>query len=374
MEEKLRKLIKEDNVEEFERILNSNKLFQNTFNTLCVTPKFYEPELPILLLAVKDKSQKIVEYLLSLDIVDKTICNIKGENIYHIICKIRGAEELFSIIERIVPQNLILNNSFLGGNAFHYACKKNNIFIVKRLYEILESFQVDLTQIKNYTMRFAIKNKDNIEVIKYILSIDGIQLNDADIFLAIKFLNIDIIVYLMNFYLCQSIPSHLHNQFHIFQFLNHPSNYIINNYNNKINLNNNLNNKINNKNLSLNNNVIYDINNLTNNLNNNLNNNNNNNEDGNNDYEYYLKLVEENYDKIINIKLNGERIWHRVCRNENLDVVQLIYSLKGIQPDLLNNNEKNVFLIACKFNSNIKVIKFLHKLFPSFIHSRIDLD
>ena len=60
-----------------------------------------------------------------------------------------------------------------------------------------------------------------------------------------------------------------------------------------------------------------------------------------------------------------------VCYNVNVDVVQLIYSLKGIQPDLLNDDGFNGFLIACEQNSNIKVIKYLHKLFPSFIHSQI---
>ena len=75
----------------------------------------------------------------------------------------------------------------------------------------------------------------------------------------------------------------------------------------------------------------------------------------------------------MNIKLLGNRIWHCACLNENLDVVQLIYSLKGIQPDLLTDNGYNVFLIACHYNSNIKVIKYLHKLFPSFIHSQKEM-
>ena len=67
----------------------------------------------------------------------------------------------------------------------------------------------------------------------------------------------------------------------------------------------------------------------------------------------------------------GNRIWHCVCRNENLDVVQLIFSLKGFQPEILNRDRYNIFLRACEFNSNIKVIKYIHKLFPSFIHSQL---
>ena len=58
----------------------------------------------------------------------------------------------------------------------------------------------------------------------------------------------DIVVYLMNVYHCQSIPSHLHNnQFHIFQFSNRFSlDSITNNNQQIINLNRNNNNKNNN--------------------------------------------------------------------------------------------------------------------------------
>ena len=109
----------------------------------------------------------MVEYLLFQDFVDKSICNEEGENIYHVVCKIRGEEELFSMIERKVPHNLILNHSLYGNIAFDFACEFNNIFIVKRVYEIMQSLQVDLTQIKNNAMQYAIKNK-YIKVIKYI--------------------------------------------------------------------------------------------------------------------------------------------------------------------------------------------------------------
>ena len=70
-------------------------------------------------------------------------------------------------------------------------------------------------------MLSSILNKD-FEVSKYILSIHGIQLNELVLFDVIGFSKIDIVVYLLNFYICQSIPSHLHNQFHIFHFSNHP--------------------------------------------------------------------------------------------------------------------------------------------------------
>ena len=263
-----------------------------------------------------ENSQRVVEYLLSQDFVDKSICNPRGENIYHVICRIRGAEELFSIIERKVPHHLLIVDGF---SAFQIACEGNNIFIVKRVHEILETLQLDLTPIKNSVMEYTIRNND-IEVIKYVLSIDGVQLNCDILFEAIRSSTFDIVVYLLNFYICKSIPSHLHNQFHIFQFSNLPS----------ININND-------------------------------NNNNNNN----------LKLVEKKLKKLMDMKIDGYRIWHAVCGNKNLDVVQLIFSLKGIQPDLLNGDGYNVFLLVCQQNVNIKVIKYIHKLFPSFIHSQI---
>ena len=231
---KLKRLIKEDNVRELHKIFNSNKILRNKFNNLFQFEKsvkfnveyLYEPSIPIPLLhfAVQRKSQKVVEYLLSQDFVDKTICNDIDENIYHVICRIRGAEELFSIIERKVPHHLLLKSSFSGINAFHIACEKNNIFIVKRIHEILQTSELDLTPIKkNGVMIYVIRN-DN-EVIKYVSSIPGMQLLLEELFQAIIYLKFDVIVHLLNVYLYQSIPSHLHNQFHIFQFSNLHLNY-----------------------------------------------------------------------------------------------------------------------------------------------------
>ena len=312
-------LIAGDNVEELSKILNSIEILRNNFNNILSTSTDTF-EWPLLHVAVQEESQKVVEYLLSQDFIDKSVCNF-DENIYHVICRIRGAEELFSIIERNVPHHLLLNNSSFGINAFHYACEKNNIVIVKRVREILESLQFDLTPIKINLLEHAVKN-DDIEVIKYVLSIDGIQLNDRELYRALGYSKFEVVVYLLNIYLCQSIPSHLHNQFHIFQFSdNHP-----------------------NHNLS------------------------------NNDTDEYLKLVEENYQKIIDSNISNNRIWHEVCFNANLDVVQLIFSLKGIQPEILDNNGYNSFLLVCCFNSNIKVIEYIHKLLPSFINTQINVN
>ena len=163
--------------------------------------------------------QKVVEYLLSQDFVDKTIWDSNGGNIYHVICRIRGAEELFSIIERKVPHHLLKLSPLTGKNTFHFACEKNNVFIVKRVHEILESLQFDLNSIKINLLDYALK-KDDIEVIKYVLSIDGIKLNDDILFKIIGDLKFDIVINVLNIYLCNSIPSHLHNQFHVFQFSN----------------------------------------------------------------------------------------------------------------------------------------------------------
>ena len=338
-------LVAEDNVDELAKNLNSNEILRNNFNSFFSS---IPVSLPLLHFAVKRNCQKVVEYLLSQDFVDKTICNSKGENIYHVICRIRGAEELFSIIERKVPHHLLLNNSYSRMNAFDIACRLNNIFIVNRVHEILQTLQFDITLSINNVMeraaRYAMRYNQDIEVIKYVLSIDGIQLNDRILYRTIENSKFEVIVYLLNVYLCQSIPSHLHNQFHIFQFSNNRRNICDN-----INITNSSNNK------------------------NNNNNNNNNNSNNNNEYDKYSQIVEENYNNIVKMEYYGNRIWHGVCRNKNLTNldVQLIFSLKGFQAEILNKEGFNVFLYACVLNSNIKVIKYIHKLFPSFINSQL---
>ena len=118
VEETLKRLIKEDNVEELSNFLNSNELLRKNFNTFLYRN---DKEWPLLHAAVREKSQKVVEYLLSQDFVDKTICNSNNENIYFVICRIRGAEELFSIIERKVSHHLLLQHSNnYGSNAFWF--------------------------------------------------------------------------------------------------------------------------------------------------------------------------------------------------------------------------------------------------------------
>ena len=78
----------------------------------------------------------MVEYLLSQEFVDKTIYELDGENIYHVVCEVRGAEELLSIIERKVPHHLLLNISKSNLYTFDIACYFNNIIIVKSLRDI----------------------------------------------------------------------------------------------------------------------------------------------------------------------------------------------------------------------------------------------
>ena len=192
-------------------------------------------------------------------------------------------------------------------------------------------------------MDHAIISND-FEVSKYVLSIDGIRLNDDILLRAIMSSTFDVVVYLLNVYLCKSIPSHLHNQFHIFQFSNLPynqnskynviNNNILNNYNN---IKEEFNSKTHKRDRSDDSNDAFINQNNTINLSHhhyNLNN------DGANDY--FLKLVEHNFNKII---IENDRIWRGVCHNKNVDVVQLILSLKGIQPDLLNRGDEfNPFL------------------------------
>ena len=377
MAEELAKLIKEDNVEELSKILNSNEILRNNFNTFTSceqTPLLYiafQEQTPLLLVAVQEQSKRVVEYLLSQPFVDKTIYNKWGENIYHVICRLRGADQLFSIIERNVPHHLLLNPQ----SAFDIACRKNNIFIVKRVHEILKSLKVDFPpSIINESLNFALFNED-IEVAKYVLSIDGIQLSSKIVFKAIRGLKFDVVVYLLNVYLCKSIPSHLHNQFHIFQFsklqnknINLNKEEIINefylkrkrddqdditNHNNKkrkLYLNHNINNNNNNNNNNVHNN---NFNNIIDNINNIINNNNiNNNNNANNNV--YLTLVEKNLQRLIDINIDGDRIWHGVCLNADINVVQLIFSLKGVQPKVFNAGGFNGFFICmCK--------KFKHK-------------
>ena len=367
--DELKKLIVEDNVGELANILNSNE--NHNFNIL-----HSRTQTPLLHVAVQEQSQKVLEYLLSQPFVYKNVCNSSGENIYHVICSIRGAEQLFSTVEKYMPQHLLLNKSHYGMTAFHIACYENNIFIVKRVYEILESLKVNLFPITNSVMEFALTNKD-IEVIKYVSSIDGIQLEDKILFNAILVPMFDIVVYLLNVYLCQSIPSHLHNQFHIFQFVNH-SPYNDKEYKNGILINdNNYNEEFNPKKKKrgrCDNGDAFKLINKKRKLFHSERNNNNNHLNDFLDDDDYSYLIEENFKRIMEVTRNGNRIWHCVCKNANLDVVQLIFSLKGIQPEILNKDGhiegKNVFLIACKYNSNIKVIKYIHKLFPLFIHSQ----
>ena len=414
MAEELAKLIAEDNVEELSKILNSNEILRNNFNTFTTCE-----QTPFLHFAVQSQSKRVVEYLLSQPFVDKNICNSWDENIYHVICSIRGADQLFSIIERNVPHHLLLSkfpdyrhsNSHTS-NVFKIACRKNNIFIVKRVHEILKSLKFDLLSILiNKPLYFALFNED-IEVTKYVLSIDGIQLTSSIVYNVIGGLKFDVVVHLLNVYLCQSIPSYLHNQFHIFQFsklqndnknnqnkeeinkFHHKilkrerddHNDFINQYKRKVyhNLNNNNDNNTNNNNDENKSKIILKPTRLISKffksakylqppspspINSSPSQTNINNNNKNATHNIYLTLVEENFKKLIDININGNRIWHGVCSNADINVVQLIFSLKGVQPEVLTALGYNSFLFACEISSNIKVIKTIHKLFPAFINS-----
>ena len=175
--ERLERLIKEDNVEELTTILTSDENLRNNFNTF--RSRYNQPNvvsfiliLPLLHIAVYENSQKVLEYLLSQDFVDKTIRNEHRENIYHAICRTKEiTEQIFSIIERKVPHHLLLDSGLLQRNIpFEIACEMNNLFIVQSVHRILEKFcsKDDLISILNNASDYVIRNKD-IQVIKYLL-------------------------------------------------------------------------------------------------------------------------------------------------------------------------------------------------------------
>ena len=297
----LTKLIKEDNVDELTKILISKEM-QHNFNV-----PYSRTQQPLLLFAVEIQSIKVVEYLLSQDFVDKFICNSDRENIYHIVCSIRGkrAEKLFSIIESKVSHLLLLNNTNYKMNAFQIACHENaTLFIVKRIYEIMKNLKVDL-------------------------------IDEDVIFDSIRYSKFNKVVWLLNAYLYQSIPSHLRNQFHILNKLHYLRN-----------------------NIKCNNNTLIDD--KKSNI---------------KEEENDIDIYEEKIFKKIMKRRNGNRIWFEVCENHNFDVVHLIFSLsfKSIRPEIVNREGLNLFLFAIDRKANIKVIKYIYKLFPALIHSQIIL-
>ena len=107
--EELTRLIKEDNVDELAKIINNNSNQKNNFNLL-----HHWTTDPLLLFAVRKQSEKVLEYLLPLDFIDKTVSTPLDEIIYHVICSMRGAEHIFSLIQNNAPHNLLLNNAFFG--------------------------------------------------------------------------------------------------------------------------------------------------------------------------------------------------------------------------------------------------------------------
>ena len=68
--ERLERLIKEDNVDELSILLNSNHNLRNNFNTFQIHQyNIFTFETPLLHFAVRENSQKVVEYLFFLKIL-----------------------------------------------------------------------------------------------------------------------------------------------------------------------------------------------------------------------------------------------------------------------------------------------------------------
>ena len=88
------------------------------------------------------------------------------------------------------------------------------------------------------------------------------------------------------------------------------------------------------------------------------------NENLNNNNENIININDENniLTKIIHLKdLYEETIFHKACKNSNLQILQYILSIKGINIHDNNKGGRNGFLIAISHNSNEKIPIYLHK-------------
>ena len=239
---------------------------------------------------------------------------------------------------------MLNENTFDQVIPFFYACKYNTLIFIELFYNELKLRGINIINHRDrddkYAINYAAINKD-VNVIKYILDIMINEIPPIDercpMFDACECSNLEVFLYLFDIYLNRSIP----NQFyvHILDFLDQ-------------------NNKFDN---------INEINNIKNNKNNTNNNNNNNNYaniiDDKINNEIVKQIFEENYQKIIEMRAsNGNKLWHYVAYNEDLDLVTFIYSLKGIDPFELNQGGNSGFLIAIMNNGNINVIKYLYNV------------
>ena len=69
------------------------------------------------------------------------------------------------------------------------------------------------------------------------------------------------------------------------------------------------------------------------------------------------------------LKIRDDKILDSIVYTK-FEIVQLIFSIKGFQAEKANRDGLNVFLFAIDKMANIKIIKYIYKLFPSLIHSQ----
>ena len=130
----LKRLIIEDNVEEFARILNSNENLRDKLKPIRFPPDLIVPmnvfKQPLLLFAVEENSKKVVEYLLSQDFVDIKLFAIhyfESKRCKYLSCCMwdKRSSGTFSIIERKVPHNLLLQKSLYNASRFYFLFLKH---------------------------------------------------------------------------------------------------------------------------------------------------------------------------------------------------------------------------------------------------------
>ena len=288
--------------------------------------------------ALQFQRERVLNYLLKETNIDINPSESILQNLFHVVCKNIRSEETFQlIVQKINPQIMNYLCRFLKENAFLIACKYNTPQIIKIIHQELKLNVFHKNSQNQGAMHYAAMNKD-VEVIKYVSTmIDGINPFEEEVFviIACKYSNLDVFLYLFDLYLHKSIPSFY--PVNIYQFIeDHYLSFIKNSFQSAIN-------KIE-SNYNHNHNIDIE------------------------QQQKYQKIIEENYQSIISNKYKNNKIWHEVSSNQDIEMVQFIYSLKGVDVNQLNGEGENGFLIACGTNENLKVVKYLHKNTPSNIH------
>ena len=135
----------------------------------------------------KDCNERIVQYLLlyaPLNVL--TNCDASGNNIFHYIAESEKLVELFGAVfvvlqkrtqDRTVVDMLdTINNN--GESPMHIACENSNV----KLLELLNKYNVGITNvnkqeyINSYTPLMIAMRKSDLNMIKILLEIDGIDI------------------------------------------------------------------------------------------------------------------------------------------------------------------------------------------------------